>query len=229
MGSSSSFAVGLLCALHSLAGHVVSPERLAQEACHIEIDVLGEPIGKQDQYIAAYGGLQLIQFCPDGRVTVDPVISKPETKRELNRRLMLFYTGATRAASQVLSRQSANAVRNRQALRRQCEIALSCRDVLTMGKDLNEFGRLLHAAWECKKSLEETITNPAIDRYYERALEAGALGGKLLGAGGGGFLLFFCEPNHHDRLREALPELREIHFSLEPTGSRVIYVGEDQW
>jgi D-glycero-alpha-D-manno-heptose-7-phosphate kinase len=229
MGSSSSFTVGLLYALHSLQGHSVSPERLAQEACHIEIDLMGEPIGKQDQYIAAYGGLQLIQFHPDGRVSVDPVVCKPETKRELNRRLLLFYTGTTRAASDILSKQATKVKENRNALRRLCEIAFAVRDVFTSGNDLNEFGRLLHAAWECKKTLEQTISNPVIDSLYERAMEAGALGGKLLGAGSGGFLLFFCEPHRQDRLRSALQNLQEVRFSLEPSGTRVIYVGEDQW
>jgi len=229
MGSSSSFTVGLLYALHSLEGHVVSPERLAREACHVEIELLGEPIGKQDQYIAAYGGLQMIQFFPDGRVSVDPVVCRPETKRELNRRLMLFYTGTTRAAGEILTRQAAKAKENRCALERLCEIAVALRDVLTAGNDLNEFGRLLHTAWQCKKSLEETISNEVIDGYYERALQAGALGGKLLGAGSGGFLLFFCEPHYQDRVRSALADLENVPFDLEPTGSKVIYVGESQW
>lgn len=229
MGSSSSFAVGLLYALHSLEGHVVGPEQLAREACHVEIDLLEEPIGKQDQYIAAYGGLQMIQFHPDGRVSVDPVVCRAETKRELNRRLMLFYTGSTRAASAVLSGQAANAKENRCALHRLCEIAFALRDVLTAGNDLNEFGRLLHAAWQYKKTLEKSITNERIDGFYERAIEAGALGGKLLGAGIGGFLLFFCEPHHQDRVRAALKDIQEVPFGLDPGGSKVIYVGESQW
>jgi D-glycero-alpha-D-manno-heptose-7-phosphate kinase len=229
MGSSSSFTVGLLHALHVLRGHVVSAQRLAEQACHIEIDVLQEPIGKQDQYIAAHGGLQFIQFQPDGQVFIDPVICGKGTWCELNRRLVLFFTGQTRRASEVLSKQRANCETRRPALRQLCQIARDLRDILTVGKDLNEFGRLLHAAWEVKKSLESTITNPQIDEFYARGLQAGALGGKLLGAGNGGFLLFFCEPHLQDRLRAALSELRVVPFSLEREGTKVILVGGDRW
>jgi D-glycero-alpha-D-manno-heptose-7-phosphate kinase len=229
MGSSSSFTVGLLGALHALKGHVTSADQLAREACDIEINRLQEPIGKQDQYIAAYGGLQLIRFMPDQSVFVDPVICSVAVKRELNRRLMLFFTGETRAARQVLARQSANTSSNLPALRRLCGIACEMREVLTHGRDLNLFGRLLHDAWQVKKTLEKTISNDRIDQWYQRALDAGALGGKVLGAGSGGFLLFFCEPHHQERLRRALGDLTEIPFSFDPQGMKVIYVGEDHW
>jgi D-glycero-alpha-D-manno-heptose-7-phosphate kinase len=229
MGSSSSFTVGLLHALHAQQGHVVSPGRLAEEACHIEIEVLHEPIGKQDQYIAAFGGLQLIQFFPDQRVSVDPVVCTAPTRRELNRRLVLFYTGLTRNARDVLVKQKANAEDRRPALRELSRIAFELRDVLTAGHNLNEFGRLLDRAWQAKKSLETSISNPEIDGYYERGLRAGALGGKLLGAGSGGFLLFYCEPHLHDRLRHALAELKPVPFALEPEGSKVIFIGGDRW
>jgi D-glycero-alpha-D-manno-heptose-7-phosphate kinase len=229
MGSSSSFTVGLLAALHALQGHVVSADQLAREACEIEIERLQEPIGKQDQYIAAYGGLQFIRFMPDGNVFVDPVICSSGTKRELNRRLMLFFTGWTRHARDVLTRQKANTEVNLDALRHLCNIAGRMRDVLTEGRDLNAFGRLLQEGWRVKKSLEQAITNPQIDKWYEAGLEAGALGGKLLGAGGGGFLLFFCEPHKQDRLRAALAGLTEVPFALEPQGAKLIYVGEDHW
>jgi D-glycero-alpha-D-manno-heptose-7-phosphate kinase len=229
MGSSSSFTVGLLAALHAQLGHVVSADRLGREACEIEIDRLGEPIGKQDQYIAAYGGIQFIKFMPDGNVFVDPVICPSETKRELNRRQLLFFTGETRMAREVLARQISNTDVNMDALRHLCDIALRMRDVLTGGRDLNVFGHLLHESWRVKKSLEKTIANPDLDARYEAALEAGALGGKLLGAGGGGFFLFFCEPHKQDRLRAAMGGLTEVRFSLEPQGSKLIYVGEDHW
>jgi D-glycero-alpha-D-manno-heptose-7-phosphate kinase len=210
-------------------GHVTSADHLAREACEIEINQLQEPIGKQDQYIAAFGGLQLIRFMPDGTVFVDPVICSTGVKRELNRRLMLFFTGETRAARQVLTRQSANTEANRPSLRRLCAIACEMRDVLTFGRDLNVFGHLLHEAWQVKKSLEKTISNPCIDKYYERALDAGALGGKLLGAGSGGFLLFYCEPHHQEHLRRAISDLTEVVIGFDPQGVKVIYVGEDQW
>lgn len=229
MGSSSSFTVGLLHALHAFQGQVVTAESLAAGACAVEIEKLKEPIGKQDQYIASYGGMQTIRFQPDGHVCVDPVICLSETKRELNRRLVVFFTGNTRSAREVLTRQRANAGVNIASLRRMCEIACQLRDILTLGRDLNAFGELLHKAWEIKKSLESSISNPRVDEYYERGLRAGALGGKLLGAGGGGFLLFFCEPHLQDRLRRELVELTEMRFQFEPEGSKVIHVGSDRW
>jgi D-glycero-alpha-D-manno-heptose-7-phosphate kinase len=229
MGSSSSFTVGLLHSLHVLNGRLIASDRLAEQACHIEIDVLKEPIGKQDQYIAAHGGLKFIQFQPDGKVFVDPVICKRGTWEEFNRRLLLFFTGMTRKAGTVLSKQQANCEQRRPAFRKLRRIAQDLRDILTEGNDLNEFGRLLHEAWQTKKSLETSITNNGIDGYYQRGLDAGALGGKLLGAGNGGFLLFFCEPHLQPRLREALRNLIEVPFQLEPEGSKVIFVGGDRW
>ncbi|MBI2479729.1 MAG: GHMP kinase [Planctomycetia bacterium] len=229
MGSSSSFTVGLLHALHVLKGRSVTSDRLAEQACHIEIDTLKEPIGKQDQYIAAHGGLKFIQFQPDGKVFIDPVICKRGTWEELDRRLLLFFTGMTRSAGTVLAKQQANCERRRPALRQLCQTARDLRDVLTDGNDLNEFGRLLHTAWETKKSLETSITNKEIDGHYQRGLEAGALGGKLLGAGSGGFLLFFCEPHLQSRLRDAMGNLIEVPFRMEPEGSKVIFVGSNRW
>ena len=229
MGSSSSFTVGLLNALHALKGHFTTADQLAREACAIEIDQLKEPIGKQDQYIAAYGGLQFIQFFPDGSVFVDPVICSSDTKRELSRRLVLFFTGETRDASSVLEKQRSNTNGRLGALRRLCGLARQMREVLTAGKDLNVFGHLLHEAWETKKSLECSISNPRIDCAYQRAREAGALGGKLLGAGSGGFLLFYCEPHRHEQLKRVLEGLEEVPFCFDPQGTKVIYVGEDHW
>ena len=229
VGSSSSFTVGLLHALHAMQGRLVTAQRLASEACTIEIERLGEPIGKQDQFIAAYGGLQFIQFHPDGHVCVDPVICSPETRRELNRRLLVFYAGGTRAAREILARQSSNTTNCLSTVAKMCEIAHQLRDVLTAGRDLNEFGHLLHRSWELKKTLENGISNGRIDEHYERAMRAGALGGKLLGAGGGGFLLFYCEPHLQDRLRAELHELAELPFSFDMEGSKVIHVGSDRW
>jgi D-glycero-alpha-D-manno-heptose-7-phosphate kinase len=229
VGSSSSFTVGLLHALHAMQGRLVTAERLASEACAIEIERLGEPIGKQDQFIAAYGGLQFIQFHPDGHVCVDPVICSPETRRELNRRLLVFYAGGTRAARDILARQSSNTANHLSTVAKICEIAHQLRDVLTAGRDLNEFGHLLHRSWELKKTLETGISNGRIDQLYESAMRAGALGGKLLGAGGGGFLLFYCEPHLQDRLRSELHELAELPFSFDMEGSKVIHVGSDRW
>jgi D-glycero-alpha-D-manno-heptose-7-phosphate kinase len=228
LGSSSSFTVGILHALYGIQGKVVGPERLAREASSIEIDQLHEPIGKQDQYIAAHGGLQFFQFNPDGTVFVNPVACTAETRAELNRRLLMFYTGMTRDAGEVLSKQRASTAQKLPVLRRMCDIARELREVLTNGRDLNAFGRLLDEAWKAKRSLESSISNSDIDAYYERGIRAGALGGKLLGAGGGGFLLFFCEPHQQKRVREELSELRELTFSLDPEGSKIVYIGGDR-
>jgi len=187
-----------------------------------------EPIGKQDQYIAAYGGMQFIQFNPDGSVFAEPVVCKVETRRKLNERLLMFFTGGTRDAREVLSKQRAGTAEKLPVLRRMCELARELREVLTDGRDLNRFGQLLHAGWEAKRSLESSISNSAIDDYYERGLRAGAIGGKLLGAGGGGFLLFYCEPDRQARLREELADLRERSVSLDPEGSKVVYIGGDR-
>ena len=229
MGSSGSFTVGLLAALHAMHGRNMDAGKLAQQACHIEIARLGEPIGKQDQYIAAYGGIQFIQFQPDGNVFVDPVICSTETKRKLNSRLLLFFTGQTREARSVLSSQNRNTSANRVGLRRLCAIANFMRGVLTAGHDLKAFGELLHEAWQVKKGLESSITNSAIDELYDCGRRAGALGGKLLGAGSGGFLLFYCEPEKQNALRRAMTGAMEIPFVFEPQGSKVIYVGDDHW
>jgi D-glycero-alpha-D-manno-heptose-7-phosphate kinase len=227
LGSSSSFTVGLLHALYAVQGQLVSAERLAREACQTEIEKLGEPIGKQDQYIAAYGGLQLIEFNPDGTVFVNPVVCAPSTPAELNRRLMIFFTGITRSASGILVKQSASTGQKRPVLRTMCSLARQMRDVLSDGRDLNRFGQLLHEAWEAKRSLETSITNSDIDQYYDRARRAGALGGKLLGAGGGGFLLFYCEPHLQERVRAELAELIYVPFGFDRQGSKIIYVGDE--
>lgn len=226
LGSSSSFTVGLLHALYAIQGRLASAERLAREACEIEIDKLHEPIGKQDQYIAAYGGLQLIRFNPDGTVFADPVVCPTGTKQELNRRLMIFFTGMTRSASKVLDKQRSATDEKRPILRKMCAIAYEMRNVLTVGKDLNTFGRLLHDAWQLKRSVEASISSSNFDDLYERGIRAGALGGKLLGAGGGGFMLFYCEPHLQHRLRSELAELQEVPFGFDSQGSKIIYVGE---
>ena len=226
LGSSSSFTVGLLHAIYAMQGQLVSADRLARDACILEIEKLKEPIGKQDQYIAAYGGLQFIQFNPDS-VFVDPVVCTPATYAELNLHLMMFFTGATRNAGDVLEHQQASTDQKRPLLRKMCGFARQMREVLTSGKDLNAFGYLLHQTWEAKRSLESRISNPRIDEWYDRGLKAGALGGKLLGAGGGGFLLFFCEPHLQDQVRAALSELVYVPIRFERQGSKIIYVGDE--
>ncbi len=225
MGSSSSFTVGLLNALHAYAGRYAPAEQLAREACRIEIEILGEPIGKQDQYAAAYGGLNHIQFNSDETGCVDPVISPRETREELAENLLLLYTGVKRSASEILTKQKKDTKDKLDVLSRMRDISEEMAKVLQACRRLTRFGELMHEAWLLKRSVTSGITNPDVDRWYEAAREAGALGGKLLGAGGGGFMLLFVERQNRDRLRERLAELRELPFRLEPQGAKISYVG----
>ncbi len=226
VGSSSSFAVGLLHALHAFSGRSVSPEELARDACHIEIEVLGEPIGKQDQYAAAYGGLKHIRFNPDETVFVDPVICPAGTLSRLQNNLIAFYTGTTRSASEILARQKEGTGSKMEQLRVLRELSEELRDALARGDDLSQVGHVLHKGWLHKRELAGGITNPEIDACYARARKAGALGGKILGAGGGGFLLLYADAGHHPRIEAELSELRSIRFGFEPQGSKIIFVGD---
>jgi D-glycero-alpha-D-manno-heptose-7-phosphate kinase len=223
LGSSSSLTVGLLNAFYAYQGKSVSAEQLAKEACEIEIDIVKEPIGKQDQYIAAYGGLQHIQFQADESVFVDPVICSPETKKRLEQNLMMFFTGITRSANSILTEQQKKTADKRSFLEKMQTLSEDIRDSLT-GNDLSRFGSLLHEGWMLKKQLVGTISTPEIDAYYEKALSSGALGGKLMGAGGGGFILLYCEKDKQGKVREALKTLKETTFSFEPQGSKILYV-----
>jgi len=223
-GSSSSFTVGLLNALYAYTGLHAPPERLAAEACEIEIDIVGEPIGKQDQYIAAYGGLQHIRFNPDESVFVDPVVCTKERKDALSARLMLLYTGVTRSAREILDEQRKETANKLDYLRQMRDLAGEIRRVLLEGRRLDEFGDLLHEGWMLKRELASGITNELVDAAYERARKAGAVGGKLLGAGGGGFLLLYVPDDRRREVGEALSALREIPFDLEPQGTKIVHV-----
>lgn len=229
LGSSSSYTVGLLNALYAYRGHLAGAERLAREACRIEIDYCGKPIGKQDQYIAAYGGLQYIRFNPDGSVYTDPVICSSATRQQLQERLLLLYTGLTRQADDILAEQSQETrtkADKQAALQRMVGLADQLCEALSRD-DLDSFGEILHTGWLEKRKLAAGISNNNIDAWYERARAAGAIGGKLLGAGGGGFLLFYAHPNYHAAICQALPELRPVTFHFCPQGSKVIYVEEN--
>jgi D-glycero-alpha-D-manno-heptose-7-phosphate kinase len=228
LGSSSTYTVGLLNALYAHTGRRVGAERLAREACLIEIEQCDKPIGKQDQYIAAYGGLQYIQFNPDGSVFTDPIICSPETKRRLQKRLLMLYTGMTRSANDVLKEQKANTERDqnrRQTLRSMTQLAQALREALCQN-DLDAFGEILHQGWLMKRELASGISNGYINEWYEQARRHGAIGGKILGAGGGGFLLLYAPRERHSEILSALPELRAIPFRFEPQGSKIIYVEE---
>ncbi|MFQ5575780.1 MAG: GHMP kinase [Anaerolineae bacterium] len=229
LGSSSSYTVGLLNALYAYRGHMAGAERLARETCRIEIDHCGKPIGKQDQYIAAYGGLQYIRFNPDGSVFVDPIICAPQTRQRLQDSLLLLYTGLTRKADDILTEQSrqTRADESKQAsLRRMVGLAGQLYQALSRD-DVNAFGEILHAGWLEKRKLASNISNNRIDAWYSRARRAGAIGGKILGAGGGGFLLLYAPPERHADICRALPDLRPIPFHFSPQGSKIIYVEEN--
>ncbi len=223
LGSSSAFTVGLLNALYAYAGKTVTPERLAREAARIEIDILKEPIGKQDHYIAAYGGIRHFRFLPDERVKAAPIVCDQKFKQKLNRHLMLFYTGITRKARSILKRQTENIAHRLPVLDRMRVQAEEARDLLRRG-DVRGLGALLHEGWVLKRQLARGVTNATIERYYQKALDAGAAGGKLLGAGRGGFLLLCCDPSGQDRVRRALKEMEETPFAFEPEGSKIVYV-----
>ena len=228
MGSSSSLTVGLLLALHAYKGQMVSAKNLAEQACRIEIDVLGKPIGKQDQYAAAFGGMNYIRFNPDGSVDVEPVPATPETMQELQKSMLLLYTQQQRDANTILQRQSDGTKDRMSILRAMRDLAQEMRLALGGGGGLDEFGRLLHEGWQLKRSLGFGISVDLVDTWYEQARKLGAQGGKLLGAGGGGFLLLFAPPERHDMIRDALGHPRELTFGIDRRGGRVIFISDHQ-
>jgi len=228
LGSSSSFTVGLLHILHAYKSKFVSPDRLAAEACHIEIDLLGEPIGKQDQYAAAFGGIHVYRFQKNGHVDVEPVIMSKESMNRLERNLLMFYTGDLRSASAILAEQSRNVAADGEKEKAQLSI-LRLTDELykeLINENIDSMGAVLHSDWEQKRRLASGITTPLIDDAYQKALAAGAAGGKLLGAGGGGFLLFYVPEHRHNAVKNALSHLRYMEFGFSLSGSTIIYVGD---
>lgn len=225
LGSSSSFTVGLLHVLSAYKASYPSKEFLGETASYLEIERLREPIGRQDQYAAAYGGLNVIEFYKNGEVRVEPITISRDTLNALDQRLLMFYTGAQRATSTILGDQGqrvSNEEAKFQSTARMVDLVYEMRDAL-FENDLWAFGELLHKNWELKRSLSAHISNPAIDDAYERALQAGAMGGKLLGAGGGGFLLVYADPEHHPAVRSALSDLNELEFHFSLHGSSIVH------
>lgn len=222
LGSSSSLTVGLLHAFYHFQGKLVTSEQLASEACKIEIDILGKPIGKQDQYIAAYGGMKGFRFKKDNSVDVVEVALESDLKRKLGSNLLLFFTKTTRQASSILGEQKKNV---NSKLDFHHKIKLLAEDTLAAINEhkLYRVGDNLRTNWELKKNLASNVTNTAIDKMYDLAIEGGALGAKISGAGGGGFLLVYCERDKQDILRESLKEYRELPFLLEKYGSKIIF------
>ncbi len=222
LGSSSTVTVGALHAMYAFLNKVVPPQQLAQEACQIEIETLHKPIGVQDQYIAAYGGLRLIEFNQDHSVTTQRIEIAPLVKQRFNENLLLFYTGMKRQASDILEEQQDN-IKDRLSILSQLKsMAYQAADQLRAG-NVDFVGETLHHSWMLKKQLASKISNGTIDQIYEKARRAGALGGKLTGAGGGGFLLLYCRYDHREKVRQALSDFREIPIKLEPAGSKVIF------
>lgn len=229
LGSSSAFTVGLLHTLACYQGKFVSKARLAAEACDVEIRQLGHPIGKQDQYAAAFGGLNFIEFHPDETVSVRPLILHGSTLRNLQDNLVMFYTGLKHDANVILAEQKKNVSQADKAenLKAMCVLAREMKNSLEQN-DIENFGAMLDEGWRRKKELAGGVSNPTIDALYEKAMASGALGGKLLGAGGGGFLLFYCPKDKQDYLKNQL-RLHPFEFNFEHDGSSVIYIGDKYW
>jgi D-glycero-alpha-D-manno-heptose-7-phosphate kinase len=222
LGSSSTVTVGALHAMYAYLGEIVPAERLAREACTIEIDTLKRPIGIQDQYIAAYGGLRFFEFLPDGRVTGEKVKLSTEAQRVLNDNFMLFFTGMSRNSSSILKEQVGNLKDRLNELREIKHMAYEARCAIET-ENFDVLGALLHQSWELKKRLAGTISNGRINEMYETARSAGAIGGKIAGAGGGGFLLIYVPLECQNKVRTALQGLQELPFRLESDGTKVIF------
>lgn len=224
MGSSSSLTAGILNALHAYRGRVVSHARLALMACRVELDLLKKPIGKQDQYAACYGGFNYYRFNPDESVDVEPLPCSQEVLDELESRTLLLYTGQARDADSILQRQSQGTADRMKILRAMRDLADEMRKVLVDRGNVDEFAALLHTGWELKRSLGFGISMQKVDEWYDLARRAGATGGKLLGAGGGGFLMIMAPPWRHRGIREALGKPYEIPFKIARYGSRNIFI-----
>ncbi|MFQ6103407.1 MAG: GHMP kinase [Candidatus Glassbacteria bacterium] len=222
LGSSSSVTVGLLNALYTYKGEAKPASRIAEEACEIEIDRIGKPIGKQDQYITAFGGIRYFRFAKTGQVETEPIDLEPDAKRAFSKNLMLFYSNRIRQSDPILREQVAHTNDRRGTLNSIKKLAEDARLALRTG-NLEAIGTLLHEGWEYKKKLAEQISDDHIDEMYSAALSAGALGGKICGAGGGGFLLLYCEPVYQAQVKEALSRYAELPFTLERYGTSIIF------
>lgn len=228
MGSSSAFTVGLLHALHALEGRMPSKHQLAKESLHVEQELLHENVGSQDQILAAQGGLNHITFHRDGNYTVRPITVSRARTAELNANLMLFYTGIKRTASKVAEGFVHDMAARERELSRIGELVEEGTSLLDSREDIRRFGKLMHESWMAKRGLATTISNPYIDNLYQVATEAGAIGGKLTGAGGGGFLLLFVPPERQPAVRDALSKLIRVPFKFEHSGSQVIFFDQEE-
>jgi len=223
MGSSSAFTVGLLHALHALRGEMVTKSQLVNESLYLEQEVLKEVVGSQDQVLAAHGGFRHVKFHPNGEIAIDPIIVPPQRLAELKSHLLLFYTGIARTAADVAKSYVVDLDSRKRQLRIMKEMVEESIDILVSGMDIRAFGDLLHEAWEAKRSLSSQVSNPEVDELYRTAREAGALGGKLTGAGGGGFMLLFVEPERHADVIQAMAGRIHVPFEFETGGSQIIF------
>lgn len=221
LGSSSAFAVGLLHALSGIQGKYRTKHELAAEAARIEIELLGRSIGKQDHFASSYGNFNVFRFEASGQVVPEPVFYRKAVIESINSHLLLFYTGLKRDASEVLKSQEENQQAKMDNLRFMKNQVFELRNVISEGRNLHQIGRILHEGWLAKRELSPFTTNPRIDDWYQAALDAGAIGGKILGAGGGGFLLFFAEPQNHHEIKRALSGLFEVPFRFDGEGSMI--------
>ena len=228
LGSSSSFTVALLNLLHTYKGEYVSKYKLAKDACEVEIKKLGEPIGKQDQFAAAFGGLKFYEFQPSGFVDVQPIIMKPESYKKLENNILMFYLGGVHSASAILKEQSRNVrtIDKAKIQQQMCELTRTLKEELQKN-NIDAMGELLHENWMLKKLLASGISNPQIDETYKKAMDAGALGGKLLGAGGAGFMIFYVKPEKQENVRNALCDFREMDFEMDNSGASIVHVDKE--
>jgi D-glycero-alpha-D-manno-heptose-7-phosphate kinase len=228
MGSSSAFVVGLLHALHTLRNEPVTKERLTDEAIHLEQEVIGETVGSQDQVLAAHGGFNHVRFLPSGAIRVAALPLPAGRLRELQAHLMLFYTGIQRTASDVARTYATDLAARARQLRAMQDFLAEAVALLRAGKDIEAFGDLLHEAWQVKRSFSGKVSSPAVDGMYDKARAAGAIGGKLTGAGGGGFLLLFVPPDRQPVVRAALEPLLWVPFRFEPGGSQILFAQQPE-
>ncbi|MFC1984897.1 kinase [Chloroflexota bacterium] len=227
LGSSSSFTVGLLHALYALKGTIPAKMQLAREAICIEQDILKENVGSQDQVLAAFGGLSRVDFNGEYDIEIKGITIKPERVESLQNHLMLFFTGLSRTASEIASEQIKQTPNNKRELTEMHRMVDAAISILNGDNDLSDFGRLLHESWQLKRSLTDKISTPYTDFLYETATRAGATGGKLLGAGGGGFMLFFVKPELQPKVKEALGNLLCVPFRFESSGTQIIFYEPD--
>jgi len=227
MGSSSAFTVGLLRALYALKGRMINKHDLAIESIHLEQNVLKEAVGSQDQVSASYGGLNRIDFFPNGEISVIPVTIPAERIKELESHLMLFYTGIKRTSSDVTQQFVQDMNAKKRQLRIMKDLVEEAIQILNSRHDVRDLGELLYEAWEVKRTLSGAVSNQSVDNIYDRAIEAGAIGGKLTGAGGGGFLLAFVPPAKHASVKQALSELIHVPIKFDSSGSQIIFASSE--